>query len=291
MLGKGVELPLAAELVGQESSRAIAAVETARERHYVWVRPDGVRCAFVHDKIRAALLERLTPRQRQDLHYSIAISLQAGAADRVFELAYHFDAAGRSERALPHALQAAGTARSQHSLEVAEQQYRIAQRGAASADRGTRYSIAEGLGDVLMLRGRYDEAADCFQRAAELGDGEFAKAKIQGKIGELAFKRGDMESLRRPSKARSACWENTCRGGCPSFLLWLVWEVVIQTLHTLLPRVFVHRPKAATDRRRAAGLPHVQPARPRILVRARSISALIGPSPRHEPCGTLWANG
>ena len=35
VLGKEFELPLAAELVGQESSRAIAALESARERHYV----------------------------------------------------------------------------------------------------------------------------------------------------------------------------------------------------------------------------------------------------------------
>jgi signal transduction histidine kinase/DNA-binding response OmpR family regulator len=243
VLGKEFELPLAAELVGQESSRAIAALEAARERHYVWVRPDGVRCAFVHDKIRAALLERLSAEERQNVHYSIALSLQAGAADRVFELAYHFDAAGHSERALPYALQAAGRARSQHALEVAEQKYRIADRGAAAADLATRYSIAEGLGDVLMLRGRYDEAADCFRRAAELGDGEFAKAKIQGKIGELAFKRGDMESATQAFESTLRLLGKHVPRRMPVFLLWLVWEVVIQTLHTLLPRVFVHRRK------------------------------------------------
>jgi two-component system sensor kinase len=248
VLGKEFELPLAAGLVGQESSRAIDALEAARERHFVWVRPDGVRCAFVHDKIRAALLERLSSEERQSLHYRIATSLQGDTqklvpGDRVFDLAYHFDAAGHSEQALPYALHAAGQARSQHSLEVAEQQYRIADRGAAVAGRVTKYAIAEGLGDVLMLRGKYDEAAECFQRAAQLSDGDFARAKIQGKIGELAFKRGDMESATQD-------FENTLRllgklvpRRMPLFLVWLVWEVVVQTMHTLLPRLFVNRRK------------------------------------------------
>jgi two-component system sensor kinase len=248
VLGKEFELPLAAELVGQESSRAIDALEASRERHFVWVRPDGVRCAFVHDKIRAALLERLSSEERQSLHYRIATSLQGDTqklvpGDRVFDLAYHFDAAGHSEQALPYALHAAGQARSQHSLEVAEQQYRIADRGAAAAGRVTKYAIAEGLGDVLMLRGKYDEAAQCFQRAALLGDGDFARAKIQGKIGELAFKRGDMESATQD-------FENTLRllgklvpRRMPLFLAWLLWEVLVQTLHTLLPGLFVNRRK------------------------------------------------
>ncbi len=255
VLGKEFDLPLAAELVAQESSAAIAAVETARERHFLWVRADGVRCAFVHDKIRAALLARLPAEDRQKVHYRIAVSLQAGqprsgdrasmvpAADRVFDLAYHFDAAGRSEQALQYALQAAGQARSQHSLEVAEQQYRIADRGASSAGQNIRFAIAEGLGDVLMLRGRYDEAAECFHRAAGLGDGDYARAKIQGKIGELAFKRGDMESATLAFESTLRLLGKHVPRRIHWFLLLLVWEVAIQTLHTLLPRLFVHRRK------------------------------------------------
>ena len=65
----------------------------------MWVQPDGVRCAFVHDKIRSALLARLSVEARRDLHWQIALSLQKSFPDRVFDLAYHFDAAGHSERA------------------------------------------------------------------------------------------------------------------------------------------------------------------------------------------------
>ena len=131
---------------------------------------------------------------RRELHHRVAHYLQREDAGRIFDLAYHFDAAGDHEAALPYALQAAEQARAQHALEIAEKQYRIAQRGADSAERSTRYEIAEGLGDVLMLRGRYSEAEELFQTALELAEGTFAEAQIRGKLGELDFKRGDMAS-------------------------------------------------------------------------------------------------
>ena len=129
VLSKEFELPMAAELVGQTAREAVAALDVARERHFVWVRPDGVGCAFVHDKIREALLARLSASKRRRLHYRIALLLRKDAPERIFDLAYHFDAAGRSNEALDYALRAARQARSQHALEVAEQQYHIAERG------------------------------------------------------------------------------------------------------------------------------------------------------------------
>ena len=94
-----------------------------------------------------------------------------------------------------------------------------------------------------MLRGQYDRAAEQFQRAAELADDEFTRAKIQGKIGELAFKRGDMESA-------TLAFEDTLRlvsRIVPRrewlFLPLVMWEIAVQTLHTLFPRIFVHRRK------------------------------------------------
>ena len=217
-------------------------------------------------------------------------SLQASAPDRIFDLAYHFDAAGRSEQALQFALQAACQARSQHSLEVAEQQYRIADRGARSADRATQYAVAEGLGDVLMLRGQYDEAAELFRRGALFGDGEFARAKIQGKIGELAFKRGDMESATQAFEDTLRLLGKTVPRRMPLFLLLLVWEVAVQTLHTLLPAIFVHRrkrqpsPAELLEFRMFSRLAHG------LLVRAGTVPMPVGTPPRHEPRGTLSVN-
>jgi signal transduction histidine kinase/CheY-like chemotaxis protein/serine/threonine protein kinase len=243
ILGKEFDLTFAAKLVGQSPAQAIAALDKARDRHFVWVQPDEIHCNFVHDKIRSALLENLSDLDRSELHHRVALLLRKDYPDRIFDLAYHFDAAGHSEQAMLPALIAAKQARSQHSLEIAEQQYRIAQRGVGSTGRSTRYCIAEGLGDVLMLRGRYDEAEKLFAQASEFAEEKLAQAQILGKIGELAFKRGNMEEA-------TIAFEDTLRllgRFVPRYVfinaLLIVWEVLVQALHTLFPSFFVGRYK------------------------------------------------
>ena len=243
VLGKEFDLQTAIQLSGQESSLALGALDLARERHLVWVRPDGARCVLVHDKIRSVLLDRVSTDQRRELHHRAALHLQSQTNRNVFELAYHFDAAGESELALRYALEAAEQARSQHGLEIAEQQYRIAQRGAALTDGKTRYRILEGLGDVLMLRGRYDASAELFEQAASLAQGEFALAQIKGKLGELAFKRGDMEQATQSFEAALRLLGRYVPRSLPMFVLLLTWEAVVQVLHTLLPSLFLARRK------------------------------------------------
>ena len=189
------------------------------------------------------------------------------------------------------ALQAACQARSQHSLEVAEQQYRIADRGAHAADRATQYAIAEGLGDVLMLRGKYDEAAELFRRAGPLlRDGEFARAKIQGKIGELAFKRGDMESATLAFEDTLRLLGKSVPRRTPIFFLLLVWEVAVQALHTLFPAVFVHRRKRQPSPAELLGFRMFSRLAHGYWFVTGPIPMLVGTPPRHEPRGTLSAD-
>ncbi|HUG90110.1 MAG TPA: response regulator [Planctomycetaceae bacterium] len=243
VLGKEFELHLAAALTDQTPSETMKAVDEARRRHLLWVRPSGEFCVFVHDQIRAALLARLPAERRRELHHSAALHLMEQASDRLFELAYHFDAAGNSRRALDYALAAADQARAQHALEIAEQQFQIAQRGADAVSPGaaTQFRIAEGLGDVLMLRGQYARAEVLFARAEELASGRLAQAQIRGKLGELALKRGDME-------AATLMFEQALRTlGSPvpasglAALTSLLREVGVQALHSVFPRLFVGR--------------------------------------------------
>ncbi len=240
ILGKEFNAEAAVRLARQSTDTAVEVLEEARRRRLVWIASDGT-CTFVHDKIRSAMLEGLSPADRQDMHRRAASDLQNSAPQSIAELAYHFDAAGESTRALPYALQAAEQARAAHFLEAAEDQYRIAERGVSPTDRATRYWIAEGLGDVLMLRGRYDEAASRLEQAAPLADGRYAQARIRGKLAELAFKRGDMNGAvgEYEGALRLLGWS------IPNYtllvLLLLLWETLVQALHTALPRLFAHR--------------------------------------------------
>lgn len=243
VLGKEFDLNLACRLAARSSAEAIATLEMARARHFVWIRPDGAECTFVHDKIRAALLARLTPENRRELHHRVAHHIRQEDPNRVFDLAYHFDAAGDHEFALPYALQAAEQARIQHALEIAEKQYRIAQRGAALAEKATRYWIAEGLGDVLMLRGHYDAAGELFETALGLAEGTFAEAQIRGKLGELDFKRGNAGMAAHAFEEALRLLGKPVPSKTIAYVLLLFWEAVVQTLHSLFPRLFVGRKK------------------------------------------------
>ena len=249
VLGKEFDLQMAIRLCDQPIAVGIAAVDEARQRQLLWLRPDGARCVFVHDKIRSAAISRMGTLRRQTLHRRAARYLLDQPSEHASELAYHFDAADDSEAALPYALKAAEQARAQHALEIAEQQYRIALRGANTDE--VRFRVVEGLGDTLMLRGRYDSAGELFESAAAVAQGAYARAEIRCKLGELAFKRGVMDvaidhfvdSLRL---LRRSVPKSNWFGG-----VLLVWEGVVQMLHTAFPSLFVHRlPRPPNDAER-----------------------------------------
>ena len=111
ILGKEFELDVAAELTEQTPAQLIAALDVARQRRLVWLRPDGSRCVFVHDKIRSTVLEGQDVEDRRRLHGRAAAYLVAHHGDRHVEIAYHFDEAGDSASALPYALKAGAQAR------------------------------------------------------------------------------------------------------------------------------------------------------------------------------------
>ncbi len=80
-----------------------------------------------------------------------------------------------------------------------------------------------------------------FEAAAGLAQGTIAQAQIRGKLGEVAFKRGDMElSIECFEAALGTLGRKVPRGRAIVYLL-VAWEAFIQSLHTWLPRLFVYR--------------------------------------------------
>ena len=75
ILGKEFDLDFAAHLVLQSPAQAIAAFDEARRRHIIWARRNEAHCAFIHDKLRQTLLERLRPTDREQLHRRAALYL------------------------------------------------------------------------------------------------------------------------------------------------------------------------------------------------------------------------
>jgi len=239
VLGKAFELGRMAALAGTTPADVVRALDEPRRRHMLWA--DGSRYTFVHDKLREVLLDLLTPQECKELHRLAARAAAKSVPQDPFELAYHFDAAGEYSQALPYALTAAEQARQRFALETAELNYRIAERGAPGAAPGTRFSIAAGLGNVLMLRGRYEEARQQLERAQCLARDKPEQARILGHLGELAFKRGDFgqaNTYLEQSLKLLGRWVP------PRGLLTGVsslWEIASQASHTLAPRMFLAR--------------------------------------------------
>lgn len=250
VLGKEFRLSLAAALMEQSPEMAATALEEARRRHFVWLEPSQGTCVFVHDTIREALLRRLSDVERKEWHRRAARFIEQCSEPNVFDLAYHFDAAKDSSSAWPYALKAAEQARKQYALKIAEEHYRIAERGADATDDDTRFRIAQGLGEVLMMRGRYNAAAQLFQRAAPLARGAVAHARVKGKLGELAFKRGDMATATVDFESALRLLGRYIPQSTIALVLCLGWEAFVQCLHTWFPRWFVGQrkePPSAAD--------------------------------------------
>lgn len=188
VLGRELDPALLARLLDDAS--IADALFDAEQRHLVWKRPDGDTYAFAHDEIRAILLGELDPDERRAMHRRLAEHWQATAPDRVFDLAFHFDAAGDARRAHRYALEAARAARTRHALDVAEQMYRVAGGG---APREARQAVTAGLGEVLLLRGKYEEARPVLEEALALAGDVLEKARVRSFIADLEFKRGRLD--------------------------------------------------------------------------------------------------
>ena len=148
---------------------------------------------------------------------------------------------------MPHALEAAEAARRQFSIDLAEKQYLIARR-AWSTDKAIRFQIARGLGEVLMLGGKYAEAANALDEAVALANNAFDRAEVIGKQGELAFKRGDMETATVKIEESIRGLGATVPKSAMTLGIMFVYEILVQLLHTLFPTLFLERKKRLPDR-------------------------------------------
>lgn len=243
VLGKQFDIGTAVRIAGRTDD-ATAILQDARRRRLLWLDEAGTTCTFFHDKIRESLLARLDDRVRRTLHGRAADALTATSAadpgDLVFDLAYHLDAAGRPVDALPHALAAAELARSRYALDVAVTHYRMAARALGGKDAPTALRIAEGLGDVLMLQGVYGEARDELTAARALVTEPTHAASLDGKLGALAFKQGDIPAAKeRLEGALASLGRRVPPRG--TLTLCLFWELIVQTVHTLLPQLTTGR--------------------------------------------------
>ncbi|QEG43013.1 ATP-binding protein [Roseimaritima ulvae] len=241
VLGRHFELRSLTYVAEVQYLDALEVATDALSRGLIWrdARPDGFQ--FAHDQIHEQLCETLDADEQKRLHLRAARYIEQQDADNVFALARHYHLAGQREQALHWSLAAADEARQKYDLPVALDQLEIAKRSVDLTDRQCGLRIAAGLGEIHLLTGRYDEAEACLHVALLMAEEPLQAANIQQQIGELAFKRGRFAEaavdFERALASLGICVPYTTGG----MLMFLLWQVARQGLHSLLPTRWIAR--------------------------------------------------
>lgn len=231
VLGKEFDFDLLQKLTGLSNGELLHHLQEAHVRKVIWMRTEENKFAFAHDKIRETLLASLSEIERRNLHLLAAQAIETGNTQRCFELAYHFSKAGELIKAFPYAMAAGRQARMQHALRLAETYFEIALPVRHSFSVADQIELLEALGDVYMLLGKYEAARQQFEAVRELDTERLFRSQMDGKIGELLFKQGNIEeaAIKVEQALRSLeCWVPKNKIG---FLIGTIWEAIIQFGH------------------------------------------------------------
>ena len=156
---QGTEDDLFAALDGAVSSQVLSESESG----YV----------FRHPLLWEVVYQRIPTHRRPSLHRRAALVLEAVYGDQAeihaAELAWHARVAGDKQRTLRYSLRAGDRAAAAFAHEEAEQQYETALDVARQLHDITAEGTAlEGLGRLLTIVGRFDDALELLERAAGL---------------------------------------------------------------------------------------------------------------------------
>ena len=192
VLGTVIDTEILASALGDDSVRS-ADRWLALD---VFVMTDGERLQFRHSLHRHVAYEGMSYRRRREAHRRVGEAIQARSGDRDEEwadlLATHFDAAGAIEPAWRYSRIAAERARAKHAnVEAATFYQRALDNGRSlRVAREDLIGVAEALGDVSELSGRYDDAARAYRRAAALGVDGRRHAQLMHKEGVVRERTG-----------------------------------------------------------------------------------------------------
>ncbi|WP_428269428.1 AAA family ATPase [Haliangium sp.] len=288
VLGRRFDAYLVASLSGRDRRAVKAQLDEACRQQILWADPSLTSYQFVHNKLREAVLDRLPEDERRAIHAAAARELERMSPRSARDIAYHFDAGGDSARALPYALEAAEEAHRRHALETAEAFYDVALRGMDGADAHSEQRVRQRLADVLVHQGHFERA-----EARALSSSHDERVAVESQLGKLAYQRGHfdtaVEHYRRSVRMRGLY----VPARTAVSVLLLLWEVLVQVLHVLVPRLFVGRRALARSERDFAivadllRLSYAAPAAERPLVGLWCILRAVNVAERYPPSATL----
>jgi len=118
-----------------------------------------------HDRVREAVVARLSPDVLRDHHRHIALTLEAAGGTDPEALGVHFLGGGEPDKAAAYFAEAAARASDALAFDRAATLYRLTLE-IRPADASGRRALRRRLGDALANAGRGAEAASIYQEAA-----------------------------------------------------------------------------------------------------------------------------
>ncbi len=192
VLGTFIDLDLLAIALADDSIRSLERWQSLDS----FVMQNGDLLQFRHGMQRHVAYEGLSYRRRREMHHRVGEAIEARAGHRTEEwadlLSTHFHAAGSGDRAWRYSVVAGHRSRDKHAnVEAAEFFARALDSGrAVGVSNDELAPVAEVLGDVSELAGRYDDADRAYRHASRLCATDLARAQLLHKTGVVRERTG-----------------------------------------------------------------------------------------------------
>ena len=240
VVGRKFSLSVLGSVMGTSLTRVAEAVEEASRFQIVsrWALLDEDGAYFSNEPIHEDVYSSVPEAERRVLHRQIAEILECRASDdeSVYDIAFHYLRGDDDDRAREASLRAAWAAKKAYANREASQFFSEALVLLPKGQEDLEFEITENLGDVCALSGQYDNASLCYQSCLEFVDDSNYKARLEGKLGDIYFRRGDNKRAishltnalswlgLRPSRTRLGLWSS------------ILFQVGRQIIHGILPR-------------------------------------------------------
>lgn len=170
-----------------QETAAMAAIHLLRAGHLIRGAPGGEVLLPYHDRIRERVTQMLPLSESRNLHFQLAVALEALVLVEPERLLFHYRSAGRPQEAARYAADAARQAEAALAFDRAARLYREAMALGTPDD-----VLRLGLAGALAGAGRPLEAARAFQELALLADPE-QRLALSRRATELLLAAGYVE--------------------------------------------------------------------------------------------------
>ncbi len=241
VIGRKFAVPLLAAVSGRTREAVLASLEEALSAQIIvsWnVLGEDHHC-FSHERIHEEVYNSVPEAERLALHRRIAgvldVESDNGAGD-IYEIALHYRRGEDPGHARDAALRAARAAREAYANREAIFFYTEALNFLPEDDTPLLLEVLEDLANAFALDGQYDRAEANYQVVLEMMNDPLHKARLEGKIGDMHFRRG-MNETAVAHLERGLRWLGLRSPRSPVGL-WasILCNVGRQLLHSVLPR-------------------------------------------------------